>query len=93
MYAFMAQLAAGLLIVLGCFGTCRLPSFTDKFQAKEPLTRIRDIAHRNDLPHDLKKEIKHTIQVIAAVWHGNSSRLLTQDSNAMTQHLLGCSRP
>ena len=42
---------------------CRLPSFTDKFQAKEPLTRIRDIAHRNDIPHDIKKEIKHTIQV------------------------------
>lgn len=40
----------------------KLPSFTDKFQAKEPLTRIRDIAHRNDIPHDIKKEIKHTIQ-------------------------------
>ena len=51
---------------------CRLPSFTDKFQAKEPLTRIRDIAHRNDIPHDIKKEIKHTIQV---------GRLLTQFSD------------
>jgi hypothetical protein len=29
-----------------------------------PLTRIRDIAHRNDIPHDLKQEIKHTIQVL-----------------------------
>lgn len=27
-----------------------------------PLTRIRDIAHRGDIPHDLKQEIKHTIQ-------------------------------
>ena len=27
-----------------------------------PLTRIRDIAHRNDIPQDLKREIKHTLQ-------------------------------
>lgn len=27
-----------------------------------PLTRIRDIAHRNDIPSDLKREIKHTLQ-------------------------------
>jgi len=27
-----------------------------------PLTRIRDIAHRNDIPSDLKAEIKHTLQ-------------------------------
>ena len=27
-----------------------------------PLTRIRDIAHRNDIPHDLKNEIKNTLQ-------------------------------
>ena len=27
-----------------------------------PLTRIRDIAHRNDIPSDLKSEIKHTLQ-------------------------------
>ena len=27
-----------------------------------PLTRIRDIAHRNDIPHDLKNEIKHRLQ-------------------------------
>jgi phosphoglucan,water dikinase len=27
-----------------------------------PLTRIRDIAHRSDIPHDIKQEIKHTIQ-------------------------------
>ena len=27
-----------------------------------PLTRIRDIAHRNDIPKDLKNEIKHTLQ-------------------------------
>lgn len=42
---------------------CRLPSFNAEFTASTPLTRIRDIAHRNDIPHDLKQEIKHTIQV------------------------------
>ncbi|KAL4852989.1 Phosphoglucan [Chlorella vulgaris] len=40
----------------------RLPSFTDQFTQSTPLTRIRDIAHRNDIPHDLKAEIKHTLQ-------------------------------
>ncbi|KAF5950544.1 hypothetical protein HYC85_012537 [Camellia sinensis] len=40
-----------------------LPSFKAEFTASVPLTRIRDIAHRNDIPHDLKvQEIKHTIQ-------------------------------
>ena len=43
--------------------SCRLPSFTSEFTASTPLTRIRDIAHRSDIPHDLKQEIKHTIQV------------------------------
>ena len=28
----------------------------------EPLTRIRNIAHRSDISEDLKKQIKHTIQ-------------------------------
>jgi len=40
----------------------RLPSFTEEYTASTPLTRIRDIAHRNDIPHDLKQTIKHTIQ-------------------------------
>uniref|UniRef100_A0A061RNS8 Phosphoglucan, water dikinase n=2 Tax=Tetraselmis sp. GSL018 TaxID=582737 RepID=A0A061RNS8_9CHLO len=40
----------------------RLPSFSAEFTASVPLTRIRDIAHRNDIPHDLKREIKHTLQ-------------------------------
>ncbi|GAQ78092.1 water dikinase [Klebsormidium nitens] len=40
----------------------RLPSFSEQFTQSVPLTRIRDIAHRNDIPHDLKQEIKHTIQ-------------------------------
>lgn len=31
-------------------------------RASTPLTRIRDIAHRNDIPHELKQEIKHTLQ-------------------------------
>ncbi len=39
-----------------------LPSFADDFCRREPLTRIRDIAHRNDIPHDLKNEIKHRLQ-------------------------------
>ncbi|KAL4419085.1 hypothetical protein ABPG77_010024, partial [Micractinium sp. CCAP 211/92] len=40
----------------------RLPSFTDQFTQSVPLTRIRDIAHRNDIPKELKAEIKHTLQ-------------------------------
>ncbi|KAF6253313.1 pyruvate phosphate dikinase [Scenedesmus sp. NREL 46B-D3] len=40
----------------------RLPSFGEAFTQQVPLTRIRDIAHRNDIPSDLKQEIKHTLQ-------------------------------
>lgn len=29
----------------------RLPSFGEAFTQQVPLTRIRDIAHRNDIPH------------------------------------------
>jgi phosphoglucan,water dikinase len=39
-----------------------LPSSAADFQRPEPLTRIRDIAHRNDIDADLKKEIKTTLQ-------------------------------
>ncbi|MHC4140013.1 MAG: phosphohistidine-like domain-containing protein, partial [Planctomycetota bacterium] len=39
-----------------------LPSYDKAFTRSEPLTRIRDIAHRNDIPKELKKEIKHTLQ-------------------------------
>lgn len=39
-----------------------LPSYSSEFQRHEPLTRIRDIAHRNDIPKDLKQEIKHRLQ-------------------------------
>lgn len=39
-----------------------LPSYDSAFTRSEPLTRIRDIAHRNDIPSELKKEIKHTLQ-------------------------------
>ena len=39
-----------------------LPSYDRAFTRAEPLTRIRDIAHRNDIPSELKKEIKHTLQ-------------------------------
>jgi phosphoglucan,water dikinase len=39
-----------------------LPSSAPTFQRPEPLTRIRDIAHRNDIPQDLKREIKTTLQ-------------------------------
>ncbi|KAL5542836.1 hypothetical protein UlMin_010546 [Ulmus minor] len=49
------------LLVIRKIHPC-LPSFKAEFTASVPLTRIRDIAHRNDIPHDLKQEIKHTIQ-------------------------------
>ena len=39
-----------------------LPSFADSFTASVPLTRIRDIAHRNDIPQDLKTQIKTRLQ-------------------------------
>jgi len=39
-----------------------LPSSAQTFRRAEPLTRIRDIAHRNDIPSDLKREIKHSLQ-------------------------------
>lgn len=39
-----------------------LPSFDSSFTRPEPLTRIRDIAHRNDIPQELKREIKNTLQ-------------------------------
>ena len=39
-----------------------LPSFDTAFTRAEPLTRIRDIAHRNDIPRELKEEIKHSLQ-------------------------------
>jgi phosphoglucan,water dikinase len=39
-----------------------LPSFGRAFTVAEPLTRIRDIAHRNHIPQELKREIKHTLQ-------------------------------
>ncbi len=39
-----------------------LPSYSKEFQRSEPLTRIRDIAHRNDIPKALKREIKHRLQ-------------------------------
>lgn len=40
----------------------KLPSFGEQFTQSVPLTRIRDIAHRGDIPHALKQEIKHTLQ-------------------------------
>jgi len=39
-----------------------LPSSGTEFTRAEPLTLIRDIAHRNDIPKELKSEIKHTLQ-------------------------------
>ncbi|MDR4505432.1 MAG: TIM barrel protein [Candidatus Scalindua sp.] len=39
-----------------------LPSYDNAFMRAEPLTRIRDIAHRNDISKELKNEIKHTLQ-------------------------------
>ncbi|KAA3452469.1 phosphoglucan, water dikinase, chloroplastic-like [Gossypium australe] len=49
------------LLVIRKIHPC-LPSFKAEFTAPVPLTRIRDIAHRNDISRDLKQEIKHTIQ-------------------------------
>lgn len=40
----------------------QLPSYSSQFTVNVPLTRIRDIAHRSDIHHDLKQEIKHTLQ-------------------------------
>eukprot|EP00929_Paragymnodinium_shiwhaense_P012461 TRINITY_DN11967_c0_g1_i1.p1 TRINITY_DN11967_c0_g1~~TRINITY_DN11967_c0_g1_i1.p1 ORF type:complete len:1741 (-),score=483.75 TRINITY_DN11967_c0_g1_i1:336-5558(-) len=39
-----------------------LPSYSDAFTCAVPMTRIRDIAHRGDIPHDMKQHIKHKIQ-------------------------------
>ncbi len=39
-----------------------LPSHAQEFMRHEPLTRIRDIAHRNDIPKELKLDIKHNLQ-------------------------------
>jgi phosphoglucan,water dikinase len=39
-----------------------LPAFGKAFTRAEPLTRIRDIAHRSDIPKELKKQIKDTLQ-------------------------------
>ena len=39
-----------------------LPSFAEDYRRAEPLTRIRDIAHRNDIPRELKEEIKKRLQ-------------------------------
>lgn len=39
-----------------------LPSHATQFTVSVPMTRIRDIAHRGDIPHSLKQEIKHTLQ-------------------------------
>jgi len=39
-----------------------LLSTAEPFRRAEPLTRIRDIAHRNDIPADLKRELKHSLQ-------------------------------
>jgi len=54
--------AAGTRALLARRMHPKLPSFTEAYTASVPFTRIRDIAHRNDIPHDLKQEIKHTIQ-------------------------------
>ena len=59
----------------------RLPSFNAEFTASTPLTRIRDIAHRSDIPHELKQEIKHTIQVASC-----RSSILAELCTPMTHH-------
>mmetsp|Transcript_44263 Transcript_44263/g.73812 ORF Transcript_44263/g.73812 Transcript_44263/m.73812 type:complete len:1076 (-) Transcript_44263:478-3705(-) len=39
-----------------------VPSYAAAFTCSVPLTRIRDIAHRGDIPRDLKEIIKHQLQ-------------------------------
>lgn len=39
-----------------------LPSYADQFTCSVPMTRIRDIAHRGDIPKHMKDEIKHKLQ-------------------------------
>jgi phosphoglucan, water dikinase len=39
-----------------------LPSYASPFTCSVPLTRIRDIAHRNYIPSDVKMYIKHNLQ-------------------------------
>ncbi|KAL8455669.1 hypothetical protein Emag_000491 [Eimeria magna] len=55
------DLAAALRLVIRSIPPA-LPSFADAFRAAQPLTRIRNIAHRDDIPSELKNEIKHSIQ-------------------------------
>ena len=45
-----------------CSAGAWLPSSDEAFRRAEPLTRIRDIAHRNDIDPELKREIKTTLQ-------------------------------
>ncbi|KAG2437888.1 hypothetical protein HXX76_005505 [Chlamydomonas incerta] len=54
--------AAERLIIAARRMHTRLPSFSGEFRVSVPLTRIRDIAHRNDIPKPIKDEIKHTLQ-------------------------------
>lgn len=70
---------------------CRLPSFNAEFTASTPLTRIRDIAHRNDIPHELKQEIKHTIQVLLCGGHleNNSLRPIGEGRHANSALQIG----
>lgn len=55
------DLAAALRLVVRAIPPA-LPSFAEAFRVAQPLTRIRNIAHRDDIPMELKNEIKHTIQ-------------------------------
>ena len=39
-----------------------LPSYGGDYTVSVPFTRIRDIAHRSDIPKHLKDDIKHNLQ-------------------------------
>jgi hypothetical protein len=39
-----------------------LPSYAGDYTVSVPFTRIRDIAHRSDIPKHLKDDIKHNLQ-------------------------------
>ncbi len=59
---FLARLETPELAWLARRISPALPSFAAEFSRAEPLTRIRDLAHRNDIPKELKLRIKTTLQ-------------------------------
>lgn len=59
--SFQCQGDAELFIARRIF-PC-LPSFSDEFTCAVPMTRIRDIAHRGDIPHDMKQHLRFIFRI------------------------------